>query len=78
LTLHFYYPQVPSTNNDPAVVARYYLNCVEQLGFVPKILRCDLGTGNTNLEFLQPFFRQTIIWQVSKVSCMVKAQVTKE
>ena len=52
------YLQVSSTNNDPAVVARYYLNCIEQLGFVPKILRCDLGTENTNLEFLQPFFRQ--------------------
>lgn len=46
-----------STNNDPAVIAGYYINCIQHLGIVPKIMRSDLGTENTNLAFLQPFFR---------------------
>jgi hypothetical protein len=45
------------TNNDPAVIAGYYLDCIEHLGIVPKILHCDLGTENTNFAFLQPLFR---------------------
>ena len=49
--------QVSPTNNDPAVIAWYYLNCLQQNGYAPMILRCDLGTENTTLEFLQPFFR---------------------
>ena len=48
--------QVSSTNIDPAVITSYYIDCIQHLGIVPKILRCDLGTENTNLAFLQPFF----------------------
>lgn len=48
---------VSPTNNDPAVIAGYYLKCLQREGFTPRILRCDLGTENTTLEFLQPYFR---------------------
>ena len=48
---------VSPTNNDPAVIAGYYLNCLQRNGYCPRILRCDLGTENTSLEFLQRFFR---------------------
>lgn len=48
---------VSLTNNDPAVIAGYYLNYLEKNLHAPRILRCDLGTENTTIEVLQPFFR---------------------
>lgn len=68
-----------TTNNDPKVVAGYYLRSVELnkgnyynktmlsisnsalpvLG-VPRIVRCDMGTENSTIAFLQPFLRQDI------------------
>jgi len=44
--------EVSSSNNDPAVIAWHYLSCAQSLGYVPRIVRCDLGTENKNLEFL--------------------------
>ena len=72
--------EVGPSNNDPTVIARYFLDTVKQLGgmytlshpywhcfqhFVhvackgaPAVLRCDLGTENTTLAFIQPYLRQ--------------------
>ena len=49
--------QVAVTNNDPLIIAEYYLKCVEKHACVPRILRCDKGTENSTLKLLQPFFR---------------------
>ena len=46
-----------STNNDPAIIAHHYINCVESLGIAPLVIRCDLGTENTTVAFLQPYLR---------------------
>ncbi|XP_065892437.1 uncharacterized protein [Dysidea avara] len=48
---------VSPSNNDPYIIAGYYLNCVEKLAGCPTILRTDRGTENTNIAFLQPFLR---------------------
>lgn len=47
--------QVASSNNDPAIIADYYLSCIGSLGYTAQKLRCDLGTENTTLKYLHPF-----------------------
>ncbi|XP_065909324.1 uncharacterized protein [Dysidea avara] len=44
---------VSPSNNDPYIIAGYYLNCVEKLAGCPTILRTDRGTENTNIAFLR-------------------------
>ena len=51
--------EVGSTNNDPFVIAQYYLDCVRQVGGTPKIIRADCGTENVNVAVLQRFFSQS-------------------
>ncbi|KAK6183678.1 hypothetical protein SNE40_011108 [Patella caerulea] len=48
--------RVGKTNNNPKVIARYYLEAVQQLEVVPAKIRCDLGTENSILKNLQPLF----------------------
>ena len=47
------------SNNDPKVVAQYYLNCVRQIGGVPCIVRADCGTENVHVAAMQRFFRSS-------------------
>ncbi|XP_034094533.1 uncharacterized protein LOC117561334 isoform X2 [Gymnodraco acuticeps] len=35
-----------STNNDPGIIAQYYLQCVSEFGLLPARLRTDCGTEN--------------------------------
>lgn len=49
--------EVGSTNNNQAVVAKYYTVCVRQIGGVPRIIRADNGTENCTIAGLQRFFR---------------------
>lgn len=49
--------EVAQSNNNPAVIAMYYLEALKKLGVAPRILRCDKGTENSTLSLLQPFFR---------------------
>ena len=48
--------EVGPTNNDPFVIAQYYLDCVRQTGGIPKIIRAAYGTENVNVALLQRFF----------------------
>ena len=47
---------VSTTNNDPLVVANFYLKAITNLGRAPNTLRMDLGTENVYCEELQVFF----------------------
>ena len=49
--------EVASSNNNPAIVAKYYLDCLKHFQLAPRILRADNGTENSSLSFLQPLFR---------------------
>ena len=49
--------EVGPSNNNPIVVAAYYLQALCQMKRVPRIVRCDLGTENIHLARLQPYFR---------------------
>ena len=46
---------VGPTNSDPFVIARYYLDCMRQVGEIPKIIRSDCGTENVKVAILQYF-----------------------
>ena len=46
------------SNNDPSVIAQYFVDCVRQIGGTPRIIRADGGTENVNIAALQRFFRR--------------------
>ena len=50
--------QVGPTNNDPSVIANYYLSTVHGIGGAPRILRGDRGTENSYVARLQGFLRR--------------------
>lgn len=47
------------TNNDPAVIAHYFINCVQRLGVVPMRLRTDCGTENGTMAAIQCTLRHS-------------------
>ena len=49
--------EVGTTNNDPAVVARYYVNCIREVGGTSRIVRANYGTENTFVAAIQRFLR---------------------
>ena len=49
--------KVGKTNNNPRVIASYFLECVKELGGVPLVIRGDQGTENVNVAAVQRFFR---------------------
>ena len=46
---------VSTTNNDPRVVANFYIKTIANLDRAPNTLRMDLGTENVYCEDLQVF-----------------------
>lgn len=51
--------EVGTTNNDPAVVAKYYVKCIKEVGGTSRIVRADYGTENTNIAAMQRFLRSS-------------------
>ena len=51
--------EVASSNNDPQIIAQYYLDYVRQLGGTARIIRADRGTENVNVAAIQRFFRSS-------------------
>lgn len=47
---------VSTTNNDPLVIANYYLICIKKYKQVPQLLRMDGGTENIYCRDMQFFF----------------------
>lgn len=52
--------QASYTNNDPKVIANYYLNAVEEYGGCPQTVRTDMGTENGRIEHMQTFLRHNL------------------
>ncbi|XP_068697380.1 uncharacterized protein [Montipora foliosa] len=50
--------EVGPSNNDPSIIAQYFVDCVRQIGGTPKMIRADCGTENTYVAALQRFFRR--------------------
>ena len=49
--------EVSMSNNDPEIIAYYYLKTIEKYGFVPTIMRTDHGTEVCIMEDLQVALR---------------------
>ena len=49
--------KVTRTNNNPAVIAKCYHECIEELGGCPRILTTDPGTENVHIAALQCYLR---------------------
>ena len=45
--------EVGPSNNNPSVIAKYFLDTIQQLGGCPMTCRCDLGNENAQLEEIQ-------------------------
>ena len=50
--------EVGPTNNDPSVIAQYFVDCVRQIDGTPRMIRADGGTENVNVAAVQRFFRR--------------------
>jgi hypothetical protein len=50
--------EVCATNSDPAVIAGYYVNCIEQIQGCPQNLRTDPGTENSTTAAIQTVLSQ--------------------
>ena len=51
--------EVSSSNNDPEIVGKYYIDYVDAIGGTACIIRADRGTENVNVEAMQRFFRRS-------------------
>lgn len=47
-----------TSNNDPKVIANYFIKTVKNKGGCPKRVRTDLGTENVHIECMQKFLRR--------------------
>ncbi|XP_077981760.1 uncharacterized protein LOC144442917 [Glandiceps talaboti] len=47
-----------STNNNPAVIAHYYLACIKEVNGCPLQMRADPGTENETVAAMQMYIRQ--------------------
>ena len=50
--------RVASSNNNPQVIASYYMDCIRQLRLVPRAIRSGRGTENTIICGIQRFLRR--------------------
>ena len=50
--------KLSSSNNNPKVLANYYLCCIKELNLIPRVVRGDRGTENVILCGMQRFFRR--------------------
>ena len=45
-------------NNDPQVIATYFIECIEKLNLIPCLVRSDRGSENTILGGIQKYLRR--------------------
>ena len=48
--------EVSSSNNDPGIITKYYLDYVRQISGTLRVKRADRGTENGNIAVIQHFF----------------------
>ena len=50
--------QVGKTNNDPRVTASYFIDCVDDLKVIPRVIRADRGSENVVIGGIQRYMRK--------------------
>lgn len=63
---HIIWLRVSYTNNDPAVIASFYIGAVRTLGGIPVRVRTDMGTENTFIAEMQTFLGGSYIYGTSQ------------
>ncbi len=51
--------EVGPSNNNPAIIASYYLKFVLKHGVTARVIRTDMGTENVSIAAIQRFFRRS-------------------
>lgn len=49
--------EVAASNNDPKIIAGYFLKCVKEVGGCPRLVQTDCGTESGIITSLQSVFR---------------------
>ena len=65
--------EVDHSNNNPCIIAKYFLQTVRCIRGTPRILRGDCGAENCQVAAIQRLFREGVTMtcsQGTKVSCM--------
>ena len=57
--------KVGSSNNDPRVVASYFINCIRVLNLVPRCIRADRGSENVMVCGMQRYLRRNDVDSVA-------------
>ena len=60
-----------SYDNDPFGIGQHYLDCVRQLGGIPKIIKADCGTENVNVAVARVLSRsrtEFFVWKIVRQS----------
>ena len=50
--------KIETTNNDPVVIAYYFLECLNQVKIASKVIRSDRGTENVYISGMQHYLRR--------------------
>lgn len=69
--------EVSTTNNDPAVIAHYYLKAIEKFRFLPTVIRTDHGAEATLLEELQMALRHLHSDEYSGLKSFIRGKSTR-
>ena len=69
--------RVASSNNNPKIIASYYMDCIRQLGLVPRAIRSDRGTENTIICGIQRFLRRNAENLISNKDSFVYGSSTR-
>ena len=66
-----------SSNNNPKVIASYYIDCIKQLRLVPRAIRSDRGTEKTIICGTQHFLRRNAENLISNKNSFVYGSSTR-
>ena len=68
--------RVASSNNNPKVIASYYMDCIRQLRLVPRAIRSDRVTENTIICDIQRFLLRNAEYLISNKNSFVYGSST--
>ena len=69
--------RVASSNNNPKVIASYYMDCIRQLRLVLEAIKSDRGTENTIICGIQRFLRRNAEDLISNKDSFVYGSSTR-
>ena len=50
--------EVAATNKNPRLIVKYFIDCIRQVGGLPRVVRADCGTENVRVAAAQRFLRR--------------------